>query len=81
MTQIRSMAQPVQRRPGELGVHSLDHFVLAVPDLKPAQGFYESFGLNLRADGNALARGNGQAVADHFATERVIEVPTGFQGR
>ena len=26
MTQIRSMAQPSPRRPGELGVHSLDHF-------------------------------------------------------
>ena len=39
MTQIRSIAtQP--RRPGELGVHSVDHFNFAVPDLKQAQTFY-----------------------------------------
>ncbi len=38
-----------------LGVHSLDHFVLAVPDLAPARRFYESFGLDVREDGNALA--------------------------
>ena len=38
-----------------LGVHSLDHFVLAVPDLKPAQRFYSDFGLDVREDGNALA--------------------------
>ncbi len=39
MTQIRSMdARP--RRPGELGVHSVDHFNFVVPDLKQAQTFY-----------------------------------------
>ena len=31
-----------------VGVHSLDQFVLAVPDLKPAQRFYASFGLDVR---------------------------------
>ena len=38
-----------------LGVHSLDRFVLAVPDLKPAQRFYSDFGLDVREDGNTLA--------------------------
>lgn len=38
-----------------LGVHSLDQFVIAVPDLKPAQSFYGGFGLDVRPDGNALA--------------------------
>ena len=41
MTQIRSMAQPVHRRPGELGVHSLDHFNFVVPDVAQAEKFYE----------------------------------------
>jgi hypothetical protein len=39
MTQIRSMAQPVHRRPGELGVHSLDHFNFVVPDVAQAEKF------------------------------------------
>ena len=33
MTQIRPLAQPVRRRPGELGVHSLDRFNFTVPDI------------------------------------------------
>ena len=42
------------RRPGELGVHSLDHFGMAVPDLKVAQSFYQAFGLDVRDEGNTL---------------------------
>jgi catechol 2,3-dioxygenase len=38
-----------------LGVHSLDQFVLAVPDAGVAQDFYGSFGLDVARDGNALA--------------------------
>jgi catechol 2,3-dioxygenase-like lactoylglutathione lyase family enzyme len=38
-----------------LGVHSLDQFVLAVPDANVAQDFYGSFGLDVQRDGNALA--------------------------
>lgn len=38
-----------------LGVHSLDHFVLAVPDLAVADGFYRAFGLDVGEAGNALA--------------------------
>ena len=37
-----------------LGVHSLDRFVLAVPDLAPAQRFYADFGLEAEAAGDAL---------------------------
>jgi catechol 2,3-dioxygenase-like lactoylglutathione lyase family enzyme len=55
MTQIRSMAQPVSRRPGELGVHSLDRFNFMVPDLKQAEKFYGEFGLDLREENGALA--------------------------
>ena len=51
MTQIRSVVRAV-RRPGELGVHSLDSFNLVVPDLKVAETFYGEFGLDLHARGN-----------------------------
>jgi catechol 2,3-dioxygenase-like lactoylglutathione lyase family enzyme len=55
MTQIRSMAQPAQRRPGELGVHSLDHFNFVVPDLKQAEQFYSTFGLNLKEENGGIS--------------------------
>jgi catechol 2,3-dioxygenase-like lactoylglutathione lyase family enzyme len=55
MTQIRSMAQPVQKRPGEVGVHSLDAFNFTVPDLKDAEKFYGDFGLNLKEENGSLA--------------------------
>jgi catechol 2,3-dioxygenase-like lactoylglutathione lyase family enzyme len=51
MTRIRSIVGAT-RRAGELGVHSLDSFNLAVPDLKVAKAFYEEFGLELQARGN-----------------------------
>jgi catechol 2,3-dioxygenase-like lactoylglutathione lyase family enzyme len=53
MTSIRGYVDPT-RRPGELGVHSMDHFSLIVPDLKIAQGFYTSFGLDVREEGDTL---------------------------
>ncbi|MGH6742916.1 MAG: VOC family protein [Bradyrhizobium sp.] len=37
-----------------LGVHSLDQFVLAVPDAAVAQDFYGQFGLDVVAKGNTL---------------------------
>ena len=55
MTQIRSLTQPVAKRPGELGVHSLDRFHFAVPDVEAARKFYSSFGLDVREQGNTLA--------------------------
>ena len=54
MTQITSLHQPTPRRPGELGVHSVDHFNFVVPDLKVAQTFYTDFGLDVREEGNGL---------------------------
>ena len=53
MTQIRSLA-PQPRRPGGLGVHSVDHVNMIVPDLKEAQTFYAGFGLDVREEGNHL---------------------------
>ena len=38
MTAIRSAIKPI-RRPGELGVHSVDRFHFAVPDLAVAKNF------------------------------------------
>ncbi len=37
------------RRPGELGIHSLDHFNFVVPDLAVAQNFFGEFGLDVGA--------------------------------
>lgn len=53
MTMIRSFA-PAPKRPGELGIHSLDHFALAVPDMRKAEDFYRAFGLDLQAKGNSV---------------------------
>jgi catechol 2,3-dioxygenase len=40
---------------GALGVHSLDQFVLSVPDVNAADDFYTNFGLNMVRNGNTLA--------------------------
>jgi catechol 2,3-dioxygenase-like lactoylglutathione lyase family enzyme len=45
------------RRPGELGVHSLDQFHFVVPDLATAQHFYGEFGLELGTKGNLITLG------------------------
>jgi catechol 2,3-dioxygenase-like lactoylglutathione lyase family enzyme len=54
MTQIRHLGQPAPRRPGELGVHSLDRFNFAVPDLDQARSFYANFGLDVRTQGSSF---------------------------
>src|SRR5271166_3209159 len=56
MTEIRGHIQPT-RRPGELGVHSLDHFHFVAPDLSAAQDFYSEFGLAVSRRDNGLALG------------------------
>ena len=43
------------RRPGELGVHSVDQFHFAVPDLAVARNFYGEFGLELEERGDLIA--------------------------
>ncbi len=42
------------RRANVLGVHSIDHFAVAVPDLAEARRFYELFGLDVRDKDGAL---------------------------
>lgn len=54
MTWMNGYIAP-SRRPGELGVHSLDHFSLMVPDLAEAERFYKSFGLDLEQQGAGFA--------------------------
>lgn len=58
MTSIQGFIKPT-RRPGELGIHSLDHFHFAVPDLAVAQNFYGEFGLTTEARANALVLRTG----------------------
>ena len=48
------MSNAELRRPGVLGVHSLDHFVLNVPDLAVAKSFYEDFGLVVKEENGGL---------------------------
>lgn len=43
------------RRAGALGIHSIDHFCLEVPDLAEARRFYGTFGLDVRDEGAGLA--------------------------
>lgn len=51
------------RRPEWLGVHSLDHIGLIVPDLGEAKNFYQNFGLDIQSvDGGLEARVYG---SDH----------------
>jgi len=42
------------RRIDRLGVHSLDHFSFAVPNLDEAKSFYEAFGLDVQESGLGL---------------------------
>src|SRR4051812_1674850 len=49
MTAIRGYV-PATTDHTAVGVHSLDQFVLTVPDLASAQRFYGSFGLDVRED-------------------------------
>jgi catechol 2,3-dioxygenase-like lactoylglutathione lyase family enzyme len=53
MTAIRGYVPPTDDE-AAVGVHSLDQFVLTVPDLKAAEHFYANFGLDVRESGNAL---------------------------
>ena len=53
MTQIGHYIAP-SRRPNALGVHSLDHFAMAVPDLEEARRYYVAFRLDVRERGPGL---------------------------
>lgn len=54
MTGIATGSFIEARRTGELGVHSLDTFVMQVPSFKHAQEFYGNFGLDVRESGETL---------------------------
>jgi catechol 2,3-dioxygenase-like lactoylglutathione lyase family enzyme len=54
MTAIRGYVAPTTDSDA-LGVHSLDQFVLTVPDASAAEAFYGNFGLDLECHGNTLA--------------------------
>ena len=56
LTEIHGFVPPT-RRPGELGVHSLDHFHFVVPDLSVAETFYSEFGLDVKARAGGLTLG------------------------
>jgi catechol 2,3-dioxygenase-like lactoylglutathione lyase family enzyme len=49
---IRSIGQ---RRHGVVGAHSVNGFVLTVPDLDEAERFYRAFGLETRREGDRLS--------------------------
>ena len=53
MTANQGFVKPT-RRPGELGVHSLDHFHFVVPDPAAAKTFYGEFGLDVGERGSRL---------------------------
>ena len=53
MTAIRGYVAPTKDSDA-LGVHSLDQFVLAVPDASVAETFYGEFGLDVQRTGNTL---------------------------
>ena len=53
MTQIGHYIAPT-RRPGALGVHSMDTFNMAVPDLEQARRFYTKFGLDVQEEHGKL---------------------------
>lgn len=54
MTANPGFVAPTEDRDA-LGVHSLDQFVLQVPDASKAEDFYGNFGLDMRREGNTLA--------------------------
>ena len=54
---------PADGEPGELGVHSVDHFSLNVPDLAEAERFCRSFGMDVQAESAQLLRTAGKSHA------------------
>ncbi len=67
MTVIRGYVAPTNDRVA-VGVHSLDRFTLAVPDIKPAQKFYGDFGLDVREQGNSLGLSSSRRRALKLST-------------
>ncbi len=57
---------------GRLGIHSLDHFSIIVPDLSEARHFYESFGLDVRGERGGLSL---YTFASSHLWGRIVEGP------
>ncbi len=53
---------PATQDVNALGVHSLDHFSIEVPDLSVASAYYEAFGLDVYVEGGGLALGTAGGV-------------------
>lgn len=53
MTAMQVYIAPM-RRPGERGVHSLDHFALTVSDLNIARSRYPNLGLKMQEEWSSL---------------------------
>jgi catechol 2,3-dioxygenase-like lactoylglutathione lyase family enzyme len=53
MTAIKGF-MPANRRLGEVGVHSIDHYALVAPNVAEAGDFYAAFGLDVRGSGHTL---------------------------
>lgn len=52
---MSTSVQPhLHRRPGVVGVHSVNRFVFSVPDLDEAERFYRAFGLDVRRAADRL---------------------------
>jgi catechol 2,3-dioxygenase-like lactoylglutathione lyase family enzyme len=68
--------RPIAARAGELGVHSLDHFALVVPNLAKAQDFYAAFGLDVRNENN-----NDLGVYTHGSPHRWLRLIEGGRKR
>lgn len=54
MAQQSRIAVPAAAQP-KIGVHSLDHYALNIPDLEEGRRFYETFGLRVDDDDDHLA--------------------------
>ena len=64
--------EPQSKRPGIRAVHSVDDFVISVPDLAEADRFYTDFGLEVRRSGDRLAL---HTVGHPHAWGHVIQAP------
>jgi catechol 2,3-dioxygenase-like lactoylglutathione lyase family enzyme len=51
---MATIVERQDRRPGVLGVHSLERFVFSVPNVEDAVKFYTAFGLDPRVTGNRV---------------------------
>src|SRR5262252_618159 len=54
MTAMKGFVEAEKNNNELLGVHSVDHFGLVVPDLKPAEHFYSASGIEPVQVGNRL---------------------------